>query len=70
MTRRTFIQPEVMAQLVIAGTIQVSRDDLQKLAQRYHIRRLALFGSESRGELNMRTAGAECGTEKSGSGTV
>lgn len=51
MTRRTFVQPEARERLVIAGTIEVSRDDLQKLAERYHIRRLLLFGSAARGEL-------------------
>ena len=37
--------------LVIAGAIEVSRDALQQLVQRYHIRRLVLFGSAARGEL-------------------
>ena len=37
--------------LVIGGTVVVSRADLQKLAQHYHIRRLVLFGSAARGEL-------------------
>jgi predicted nucleotidyltransferase len=37
--------------LVIAGSIVVSRDALQQLVQRYHIRRLVLFGSAARGEL-------------------
>jgi predicted nucleotidyltransferase len=37
--------------LVIGGTIVVSRAALQELAQRYHIRRLVLFGSAARGEL-------------------
>jgi len=37
--------------LVISGTIVVSRAALRELAQRYHIRRLVLFGSAARGEL-------------------
>jgi len=37
--------------LVIGGEIVVSRAALQELAQRYHIRRLDLFGSAARGEL-------------------
>jgi predicted nucleotidyltransferase len=37
--------------LVIGGTLVVSRTALRKLAQRYHIRRLALFGSAARGQL-------------------
>lgn len=37
--------------LVIGQTITVSRAALQELAQRYHIRRLVLFGSAARGEL-------------------
>ncbi len=37
--------------LVIGGTIEVSRAALRELAQRYHIRRLVLFGSAARGEL-------------------
>ncbi|MCH7880845.1 MAG: nucleotidyltransferase domain-containing protein [Proteobacteria bacterium] len=38
--------------LVIGGSLVVSRTALKKLAQRYHIRRLALFGSAARGQLN------------------
>jgi predicted nucleotidyltransferase len=37
--------------VVIGGKIVVSRAALQELAQRYHIRRLVLFGSAARGEL-------------------
>jgi predicted nucleotidyltransferase len=37
--------------LVISETIVVSRAALRELAQRYHIRRLVLFGSAARGEL-------------------
>ena len=37
--------------LVIGQTITVSRVALQELAQRFHIRRLVLFGSAARGEL-------------------
>jgi len=37
--------------LVIGGVLEVSRTALRKLAQRYHIRRLTLFGSAARGEL-------------------
>jgi len=37
--------------LVIGHTITVSRAALRELAQRYHIRRLVLFGSAARGEL-------------------
>jgi len=37
--------------LVIGGALVISRTALRKLAQRYHIRRLALFGSAARGEL-------------------
>lgn len=37
--------------LVIGGTLAVSRAALRKLAKRYHIRRLVLFGSAARGEL-------------------
>ena len=37
--------------LVIGGVLEVSRAALRKLAQRYHIRRLVLFGSAARGEL-------------------
>ena len=38
-------------EIVIAQTIVVPRARLQKLMQRYHIRRLMLFGSAARGEL-------------------
>ena len=37
--------------IVIAGTLVVSRASLKKLVQRYHIKRLDLFGSAARGEL-------------------
>jgi uncharacterized protein len=37
--------------LVIGGTIVISRSDLKKLARHHHIRRLVLFGSAARGEL-------------------
>lgn len=37
--------------LMIGGTIEVSRAALKELAQRYRIKRLALFGSAARGEL-------------------
>lgn len=37
--------------LVIGGSLRISRDQLKKLAKRYHIRRLVLFGSAARGEL-------------------
>lgn len=37
--------------LVIGQSIVVSRPALRELAQRYHIRRLVLFGSAARGEL-------------------
>jgi predicted nucleotidyltransferase len=37
--------------LVIGQKLKVSRTALQALARRYHIRRLALFGSAARGEL-------------------
>jgi predicted nucleotidyltransferase len=37
--------------VVIGGKIVVLRAALQELAQRYHIRRLVLFGSAARGEL-------------------
>ena len=37
--------------IVIGGKVVVSRAALQKLVQRYHIRRLVLFGSAARGEL-------------------
>ena len=36
---------------MIGGALEVSRAALRKLAQRYHIRRLVLFGSAARGEL-------------------
>ncbi len=36
---------------VIDGTLVVPREALKKLARRYHIKRLALFGSAARGEL-------------------
>jgi hypothetical protein len=38
-------------QLVIGQTIVISRAAVQELAQRFHIRRLVLFGSAARGEL-------------------
>jgi predicted nucleotidyltransferase len=38
-------------QLLIGGTIAVSRPKLEQLARRYHMRRLVLFGSAARGEL-------------------
>lgn len=37
--------------LVIGGTIVITRAALLELTQRYHIRRLVLFGSAARGEL-------------------
>ncbi len=37
--------------LVIAGSLVVSRVALRNLAQRYHIKRLLLFGSVARGQL-------------------
>ena len=37
--------------LVIGNALSVSRSALRKLAKRYHIRRLVLFGSAARGEL-------------------
>ena len=37
--------------LVIGRQLQVSRAALHELAQRYHVRRLVLFGSAARGEL-------------------
>jgi len=37
--------------LVIGGALLVSRAVLEKLIKRYHIHRLALFGSAARGEL-------------------
>lgn len=37
--------------LVIGKTLPISRAAVQQLAQRYHIRRLVLFGSAARGEL-------------------
>ena len=37
--------------LVVDGALEISRTALQALAQRYHIRRLVLFGSAARGEL-------------------
>ena len=37
--------------LVIGGTVVISHTALLNLVQRYHIRRLALFGSAARGEL-------------------
>ena len=37
--------------LVVGGALEISRTALQALAQRYHIRRLVLFGSAARGEL-------------------
>jgi predicted nucleotidyltransferase len=37
--------------LVVGGVLVVSRAALRALAQRYHIRRLMLFGSAARGEL-------------------
>ncbi|MGA7802557.1 MAG: nucleotidyltransferase domain-containing protein, partial [Gammaproteobacteria bacterium] len=39
--------------LVIGGALEVSRAALRRLAQRYHIDRLALFGSAARGELSL-----------------
>ena len=39
------------SKLVIGGSTVVSRKALQKLAKRFHIRRLVLFGSAARGEL-------------------
>ena len=36
---------------VAGGTIVAPREELERLARRYHIRRLALFGSAARGEL-------------------
>lgn len=38
--------------LVIGETLVVSREALKNLAQRYHIRRLSLFGSAARGKLD------------------
>lgn len=37
--------------LVIGETLVVSREAMEKLARRYHIRQLALFGSAARGKL-------------------
>ena len=37
--------------LVIGNTIVISRAALTRLARRYHIKRLVLFGSAARGEL-------------------
>jgi predicted nucleotidyltransferase len=37
--------------LVIGGNIEISRSELRDVAQRFHIRRLYLFGSAARGEL-------------------
>ncbi|MBE0511391.1 MAG: nucleotidyltransferase domain-containing protein [Gammaproteobacteria bacterium] len=37
--------------LVIGGVLHISRAALRNLAQRYHIRRMVLFGSAARGEL-------------------
>lgn len=37
--------------LLIGGALVISRTALRKLAQRYHIQRLSLFGSAARGEL-------------------
>ena len=37
--------------LMIGGQIKISRTALKKLAKRFHIRRLSLFGSAARGEL-------------------
>jgi len=36
---------------VVGGTIVAPHEELERLARRYHIRRLALFGSAARGEL-------------------
>lgn len=36
---------------VAGGTVTAPRGQLERLARRYHIRRLALFGSAARGEL-------------------
>lgn len=49
MTRRTFIVPGTTERVVIAGVIELSCEDLRKLAQHYRIRRLVLFGSAARG---------------------
>ncbi len=38
--------------VVIGGKIEFSHSDLQEIAQRFHIRRLSLFGSAARGELS------------------
>ncbi len=38
-------------EIAIAGILKVSRASLKKLAKRYHIERLDLFGSAARGEL-------------------
>lgn len=37
--------------LVIGGELEVSRTALRQVAERYHIRRLTLFGSAARGDL-------------------
>ena len=37
--------------ILIGAALQISRPALERLAQRYHIRRLSLFGSAARGEL-------------------
>jgi hypothetical protein len=34
---QTFVQPEAMEPLAIAGTIEMSRDDLQNLARRNRV---------------------------------
>lgn len=43
---------EVPDTLLIAGSIPVSRAELQALTRKHHIRRLQLFGSAARGELH------------------
>ena len=37
--------------ILIGGTIEVPRTDLEALARKHHIHRLSLFGSAARGEL-------------------
>lgn len=37
--------------LLVGGTLVAPPGELERLARRYHIRRLALFGSAARGEL-------------------
>ena len=48
---KSLVQTPNRNNLVIGGELEISRSDLRKIAKRFHIRRLCLFGSAARGEL-------------------